>query len=274
MQRMGPPPLYDLTELQRHANRIFGFSAQHTLDTAQTLYERHKLISYPRTDSRHLVGGCGCDGGGDCGKRWRNSYRNLLALGTGGERPLGRRYVDDSEGHGSPCDYSDGDVALRRANLSPDEAKIYDLVCRRFLSCWHDGDHVWSVTTVITAIVNGEITDRYYSSGKTIQQVGWKVLDFQTDRNKSKKAKAGEETADASGEEQALPASLARGQAQDVVDAEAVRKKTRAPKRFTEATLLTAMETAGKTLDEKELSDAMKETGAGGHRQRGLPLSK
>jgi DNA topoisomerase-3 len=53
-QRMPPPPLYDLTELQRHANRLFGFSAQSTLDTAQALYERHKLISYPRTDSRHL----------------------------------------------------------------------------------------------------------------------------------------------------------------------------------------------------------------------------
>ena len=53
-QRMGPPPLYDLTELQRHANRLYGFSAQKTLDLAQTLYERHKLISYPRTDSRHL----------------------------------------------------------------------------------------------------------------------------------------------------------------------------------------------------------------------------
>ena len=119
---------------------------------------------------------------------------------------------------------------------------------------------MWSVTTVITAIVNGEITDRYHSSGKAIQQVGWKVLDFQTDKKKSRKAKAGEEAAE---EEQALPAGLARGQAQDVLDAEAVRKKTRAPKRFTEATLLTAMETAGKTLDEKELSDAMKETGLG-----------
>src|SRR5664279_5057349 len=53
-QRMAPPPLYDLTELQRHANRLHGFSAQKTLDTAQALYERHKLISYPRTDSRHL----------------------------------------------------------------------------------------------------------------------------------------------------------------------------------------------------------------------------
>ena len=260
-QRMGPPPLYDLTELQRHANRIFGFSAQHTLDTAQTLYERHKLISYPRTDSRHLsqdvaatvgaiveavaepvpesVGARDWRGGGWVAGTWMIRRSRITT----------RLFPTVT----SPA----------RANLSPDEAKIYDLVCRRFLSCWHD-DHVWSVTTVITAInVNGEITDRYYSSGKTIQQVGWKVLDFQTDKKKSKKAKAGEESADASGEEQALPTGLGRGQAQDVVDAWAVRKKTRAPKRFTEATLLTAMETAGKTLDEKELSDAMKETGLG-----------
>jgi DNA topoisomerase III len=255
-QRMGPPPLYDLTELQRHANRIFGFSAQHTLDTAQTLYERHKLISYPRTDSRHLSQDVAATVGAIV-EAVAGPYRELLAPGTG-ERPLGRRYVDDSK-------VTDHHAIIptvtspARANLSPDEAKIYDLVCRRFLSCWHE-DHVWSVTTVITAIVNGEVTDRYYSSGKMIQQVGWKVLDFQTDKKKSKKAKAGEETAE---EEQALPAGLARGQSQDVVNAEAVRKKTRAPKRFTEGTLLTAMETAGKTLDEKELSDAMKETGLG-----------
>jgi DNA topoisomerase-3 len=257
-QRMGPPLLYDLTELQRHANRLFGFSAQHTLDTAQALYERHKLISYPRTDSRylsrdvaatlprivHTVSG---------------PYRDNLAPGTG-EKPLGRRFVDDakvSDHHAIIPTVTSPD----RVDLSPDEGKIYDLVCRRLLTCWHD-DHVWSVTTVITAIANAAVIDRYYSSGKAIQQVGWKVLDFQTDKKKSRSrnAKAGEEN---SGEEQQLPAGLAPGQAQDVLDADAIRKKTRAPKRFTEATLLTAMETAGKTLDEKELSDAMKDSGLG-----------
>jgi len=256
-QRMPPPALYDLTELQRHANRLFGFSAQHTLDTAQILYERHKLISYPRTDSRHLsqdVAGT-LPGIVDT---VAGPYRSLLAPGTG-ERPLGRRYVDDTK-------VTDHHAIIptvtspERVNLAPDEAKIYDLVVRRFLSCWHQ-DHVWSVTTVITAIVNGAMTDRYHSSGKTIQQVGWKVLDFQTDRKKAGKRKAaGDEAVE---EDQALPAGLTRGQAQDVLEAEAIRKKTRAPKRFTEATLLTAMETAGKTLDEKELSDAMKETGLG-----------
>lgn len=150
-----------------------------------------------------------------------------------------------------------------RADLSTDERRLYDLVCRRLLTCWHE-DHVWSVTTVITAITNGAMVDRYYSSGKAIQQAGWKVLDIQTEKQKSrgKKAKAGSEEG-VEDEQQALPAGLERGQAQDVLDAEVLRKKTRAPKRFTEATLLTAMETAGKTLDEKELSEAMKETGLG-----------
>jgi DNA topoisomerase III len=94
-QRMVPPQLYDLTELQRHANRLFGFSAQKTLDTAQALYERHKLISYPRTDSRHLSQ----DLAGTLPrivKVIEGPFRQHLAAGTG-ERPLGRRFIDDSK---------------------------------------------------------------------------------------------------------------------------------------------------------------------------------
>ena len=258
-QRMGPPPLYDLTELQRHANRLFGFSAQHTLDLAQAIYERHKLLSYPRTDSRYLSQDV-AETLPRIVQTIADRYREHLATGTG-EKPLGRRYVDDtkvSDHHAIIPTVTSPD----RVSLTPDEAKIYDLVCRRLLTCWHQ-DHVWSVTTVITAISTAQIIDRYHSSGKAIQQIGWKVLDFQTEKKKAaRKPKAGEE-AGAEEDQQALPSGLARGQAQAVLDAEAVRKKTRAPKRFTEATLLTAMETAGKTLDEKELSDAMKETGLG-----------
>ncbi|MGA2883293.1 MAG: DNA topoisomerase 3 [Bryobacteraceae bacterium] len=252
-QRMGPPLLYDLTELQRHANRLFGFSAQHTLDTAQALYERHKLISYPRTDSRHLSQDVAATLPRIV-QTVSGPYREHLAPGTG-ERPLGRRYIDDakvSDHHAIIPTVTSPD----RVNLSPDERKIYDLVCRRLLTCWHE-DHVWSVTTVITAIANAAVTDRYHSSGKAIQQVGWKALDFQSGKKPGNRKETSEE------EQQSLPAGLARLQAQDVLNAEAVRKKTRPPKRFTEATLLTAMETAGKTLDEKELSDAMKESGLG-----------
>ena len=97
-----------------------------------------------------------------------------------------------------------------------------------------------------------------------MQQAGWKVLDIGGGSKERKKPKAGEEGDEAPGEEgQSLPPDLAPGQPQRVLDVEAVAKKTRPPKRLTDATLLTAMETAGKTLDDKELSDAMKESGLG-----------
>ncbi len=246
IQRMPPPPLYDLTELQRHANRLYGFSAQKTLDLAQALYETHKLISYPRTDSRHLSR----DGAGTLPaivKVIAGPYRELIAPGTG-ERALGRRFIDDAKvtDHHAIIPTI---TPLDQASPAPDERKIYDLVCRRLLAAWHD-DHISSVTTVITAIANGAIVDRYHTSGTAIQQVGWKVLDL-ADRKRNPDAPP------------TLPPNLAQGQPQDVIEVEAVRKTTRPPKRLTEATLLTAMETAGKTLDEKELSDAMKDTGLG-----------
>ncbi len=247
-RRMGPPALYDLTELQRHANRLFGFSAQKTLDIAQALYERHKLISYPRTDSRHLSK----DVAGTLSSIVRaiaEPYREFLAPGTG-EKALGRAFVDDSK-VGDHHAIIPTVTSPARADLTPDERKIYDLVCRRLLSAWH-ADHVWSVTTVISTITSSELIDRYHASGKMIQQEGWKVLAPQSSSRKKEPE-----------EEQALPQGLARGHLLDVLNAESVKKRTRPPKRLTEGTLLTAMETAGKTLDEKELSDAMKETGLG-----------
>ena len=266
-QRMPAPALYDLTELQRQANRLFGFSAQKTLDVAQELYERYKVISYPRTDSRHLS----TDIAGTLPRVVATiapRYPELLAPETG-TRPLGKRFVDDTKVSDHHA-IIPTNVSADRANLPPDEARIYDLICRRLLSAWHP-DHIWSITTVITAITNGPVVDRYQSQGKIIQQVGWKVLDLQPAKaakaaKKGKKAVEGEApstpTAD-DGDGQALPSNLETGQPQDVLAADSVRKKTRAPKRFNEASLLTAMETAGRTLDEKELSDAMKDNGLG-----------
>src|SRR6202020_1056087 len=94
-QRMPPPLLYDLTELQRHANRLYGFSAKQTLDIAQALYERHKLISYPRTDSRHLSRDVAVTLP-QIVRTVANPYKDHLAPGTG-EKPLSRRYVDDTK---------------------------------------------------------------------------------------------------------------------------------------------------------------------------------
>ena len=102
-------------------------------------------------------------------------YREHLAPGTG-ERPLGRRFVDDSKvtDHHAIIPTT---TPLETAQLSADEHKIYDLICRRLLSAWHD-DHIWSVTTIITAIRNDAVIDRYHTSGSAVQQVGWKVLDL------------------------------------------------------------------------------------------------
>jgi len=160
-KRMQPPLLYDLTELQRHANRLYSFSAQQTLDLAQALYERHKLISYPRTDSRHLSADVATTAP-DIVSAISTSYMQQLAAGTG-QRPLSKRFVDDSK-------VSDHHAIIPTAasgvktNLAGDERKIYDLICRRFLMMWHD-DYLQAVTTVITAITAGEIVDRYRTTG-------------------------------------------------------------------------------------------------------------
>ncbi len=298
-QRRQPPPLlYDLTELQRHANRLFGWSAQHTLGVAQSLYERHKLISYPRTDSRHLPQDVAATLG-DVVRAIAGPYRDLLAAGTG-ERPLGRRFVDDAQvtDHHAilPTTTAPG------ANLGEDEHRLYDLVCRRLLAAWHD-DHVTSTTTVITAVIaplenlgnpegvpgapgprtpgpgapgapeamgdlpapeageeGGPPVDRYASSGTVVERLGWKVLDVEPRASASRDGAArGEEDLD----KQVLPPGLAAGRRTVVRAAEPVARRTRPPRRLTEATLLTAMETAGRTLEDKELSEAMKDSGLG-----------
>jgi DNA topoisomerase-3 len=265
-RRQPPPLLYDLTELQRHANRLFGFSAKKTLGLAQTLYEQKKLISYPRTDSRHLSTDVAATLG-EIVRAVQGPYRERLAPGTG-ERSLGKRFVDD----GKVTDHHaiiPTTTSPQGVELAEDERKIYDLICRRLLSAWHD-DHVWSVTTVITAVSNpppsgvGEpIVDRYHSTGTQVVQVGWKVLEERDKRDDKDKKDKKDADGSSPEENQDLPPGLAQDQPQEVLEARAVAKQTRPPRRFTEATLLTAMETAGKTLDDRDLSEAMKDSGLG-----------
>ncbi len=258
-KRMPPPTLYDLTELQRHANRLYGFSAKQTLDIAQGLYEKYKLISYPRTDSRHLTADIAVTLPKVVQAITPQYDAKLVAPGTG-TRPLGRRYVDDTKVSDHHAIIPTG-VPPGNFSMSAEERKLFDLICRRLLAAWHE-EHIWSVTTVITLVVNAaeKSEDRFHSSGTLVQQEGWKVLDV-GGGGKERKRKAAD---DADDESQAvLPPSLERDQPQQVLDVETVHKKTTPPKRLTEATLLTAMETAGKTLDDKELSDAMKESGLG-----------
>lgn len=247
-RRMPPPLLYDLTELQRHAHRLYGMSAKHTLDVAQALYERHKLLSYPRTDSRHLSS--------DVAKTLPKivdavtGHYDAAALAAGtGSRPLGPRFVDDARvsDHHAIVPTT---VEARLDRLSEDERRIYDLVCRRLLMAWH-GPWITSTTHVVVAVREageGPLADRYDGSGTVLVDAGWKRLDVVV-RAKS--------------DEPLLPAGLEPGLGLAVHEARAVPKKTQPPPRFTEATLLTAMETAGRTLDDRELSDAMRDKGLG-----------
>jgi len=258
--RMLPLLLYDLTELQRHANRLFGLSAKKTLEVAQSLYERKKLISYPRTDSRHLSQDVAA-GLPEIVAKVKGPYSEFLPDDVG-FKPLGSRFVNDAKVSDHHAIIPTG-VSPERTKLSRDESRIFDLICRRLLAAWLD-NHVTQVTSVITIVQSDPsefgteaIVDRFFSHGTVVEQVGWKVLDIQT-RKKALNKKGGNAQDD-----QILPAGLVRGRECNVQDVRSIEKQTRPPSRFTDATLLTAMETAGKTLDDKELSAAMKERGLG-----------
>ena len=259
--RSPAPLLYDLTELQRHANRLFGFSAQKTLDLAQALYEEHKLLSYPRTDSRHLSQDVAMTLPAIVAAV-RHPYEASLEVDPTG-RSLGSRYVDDAK-------VTDHHALLptskRSGKLPPDLEKIYDLVCRRLLQAFQP-DHETATTVVFTDVTSkgaasaealeqgggsgapGVVVDRFRTTGTLVLREGWKRLD----RKLSDKRQA----------EEPLPAGLARALAVEVKGVKAESKMTKPPPRYTEATLLTAMETAGRTLEDKELSLAMKDRGLG-----------
>jgi len=264
-KKLPPPLLYDLTELQRHANRLHGFSAQRTLDAAQALYEKHKLLSYPRTDSRHLSAEV-AKALPEVVNAISAPYRALLAEGTG-QRPLSRRFVDDSQVRDHHAIIPTA-IAPEGHALSADERKLYELVCRRLLQAWHQ-DFIWAATEVITEVhprvALGEPIDTYRSLGTAIEQQGWKVLDLgevKPPREKTDPA-TGAKPSEREANDSVLPPGLERGQTPRVLDAKALPKTTRPPPPLNDATLLTAMETAGKTLDEKELSEAMKDSGLG-----------
>ncbi|MFL5260956.1 MAG: DNA topoisomerase 3 [Anaeromyxobacteraceae bacterium] len=251
-----PPLLYDLTELQRHANRLFGMTAQATLTAAQALYERHKLLSYPRTDSRHLSASVAASLG-PIVAGIAPAYGDAVAPGTG-TRPLSRRFVDDAKVSDHHAIIPTG-AEREGKDLGMDEARLYDLVCRRLLMAWH-ADHETRVTKVVTRVPAGQTAgsaaDLFRSSGTVVTRRGWKALDLE----RARPAKPGAAPED--GAEQ-LPEGLAQGQARPVTAIEVQHRQTQPPRRLTDATLLTAMESAGRALDSRELEEAMRERGLG-----------
>jgi DNA topoisomerase III len=243
------PLLYDLTSLQRDANRRYGFSARRTLQAAQSLYEAKKAITYPRTSSRYLSGdmvpqlkptAATLQPVGD----YRNAAEYVLGLD---QLPL-QRVVNDAkvDDHHAiiPTDI-DHDMEA----LTPDERRVFDLVARRFLAVFHPPAR-YARTTVITNVEE----ERFRTRGKVTLEAGWRAVygvEPDHERQSEDEAEGGE-----------IPA-LQEGQTVRCIAAEIEEKMTRPPPRYTEATLLSAMETAGKLVDDEELREAMKESGLG-----------
>jgi len=246
------PLLYDLTSLQRDANRRFGFSARRTLQAAQSLYENKKAITYPRTSSRFLSG--------DLVPQLKPTAATLEPIGEyaaaarfvlGLDRlPLGRVVNDARVDDHHAIIPTDVEHELDR--FSPDERRIFDLIARRFLAVFHPPAR-YARTTIVTEVEE----ERFRTRGKITLEAGWRgVYGLEADSEQNKQDEEGEsETAE-------LP-KLEQGQTVRCVSAEAEAKETKPPPRYSEATLLSAMETAGKLVDDEEAREAMKERGLG-----------
>ena len=243
------PLAYDLTELQRDANRKYSFSAQKTLSTLQQLYERHKLVTYPRTDSRYLTtdmvptltGRLKAVAVGD----YSALVRPLLC------KPLNvtKRLVDNSKVRDHHA-IIPTDQAVQFGALDVDERKIYDLIVRRFIAVLYPPfkyDRITLVTTVL-----GE---KFYSRGKVVKDQGWKAV-------YGKSPEHDDDEKDDALPEQVLQVQK-KGDTKQVRDCKILSRQTKPPARYNEATLLSAMESPGKFIQDEELREAVKSGGLG-----------
>jgi DNA topoisomerase III len=245
------PMLYDLTRLQRDASSRFGFTARRTLAAAQRLYEEHKALTYPRTNSRYLTS----DMIGDIkpiarlvgGQReYADASKYVLGLDV---LPLGRVVNNErvSDHHA---------IIPTRAErhpvdkMSEDDRRIYDLVVRRFLAVFHP-DAVFENTRVETTVAERVFRTR----GKLMLVPGWRGVYGET-------ADADARDDDDEGREQRLP-RLEHGEQSSVKKIDSEQKETKPPRRYSDGSLLDAMETAGKLVDDEELREAMKDSGIG-----------
>ena len=242
-----PPRLYDLTSLQVDCNRKFGYSADETLKLIQSLYEK-KVTTYPRVDTTFLSDDIypKCPGilGGLRG------YESYTAELFGKKLPKSKKVFDNSKVTDHHAIIPTGVPAI---NLNEWERKVYDLVARRFIAVFYP-DCIFSSTTVL-----GEAAEvPFKATGKIILEPGWrKLYANEPAKEATEKTKTNEEEQ----EESILP-DFVKGESGPHTPS-LLEKWTQPPKLYTEATLLRAMETAGKLCDDEDLRDAMKENGLG-----------
>ncbi|MGO4392591.1 DNA topoisomerase III [Variovorax sp. M-6] len=247
------PLLFDLTSLQREANGRFGFSAKTTLALAQSLYERHKALTYPRTDSRALPE--------DYLPVVKDTMGMLANSGMKHLAPFARQAIDNNYVKPSKRIFDNAKVSDHFAiiptlqapsGLSDAEQKLYDFVVRRFLSVFFPSAE-YQVTTRISTVEQGGKKYPFRTDGKVLVKAGWLAI-------WGKEAEDDEKEDDKDGK-RLVP--VKPGEMVKVESADPKGLKTRPPARYSEATLLGAMEGAGKTIDDDELREAMQEKGLG-----------
>ncbi|MDR1688931.1 MAG: DNA topoisomerase III [Clostridiales bacterium] len=240
-KKQPPQLLYDLTELQRDANKKFGFSAKKTLQVAQDLYEKRKMITYPRTDSRYLSSDMAGKIGSVLDRLAQSPYAQYAEYVKSLEKlPLTKRIIDDSK-------ISDHhaiiptEAKINLETLNADEKKVYDLIARKFLQAFYPY-YIYSVTKIITEAAG----ENFLTKGTTVIQLGFMEL------YKDEKTEG----------EPVLP-QVTTGEAVAVKDVLSEKKKTKPPKAYTEASLLSAMENAGRFAEDETVKEQMKDSGIG-----------
>ena len=241
-----PPAAYDLTELQRDANKKYGYSAKQTLSLMQSLYETHKLLTYPRTDSRYITK----DVVATLPERLKaiaiGPYKDA-ANAVLRAKPIPTKYIVNDAKVTDHHAIIPTEQYVDLSKLTNDERHIYDLVVRRFLavlSAPYEYDEVQIKVTV------GKYN--FYAKGQSVKSPGWKAL------YDSSLTDDDDETPDM--KSQSLP-QLSQGAGVFVKDVRVVAGKTTPPARYTEATLLTAMENPTGQVDDGKLRDALKNAG-------------
>lgn len=241
-----PPLLFDLTSLQKEASNRYGFSASRTLQLAQECYEKHKVLTYPRTDSKFLPQ-----------DYLRIVSRTVAAIGENVPELSGfaRQILEEKRIRPTKRIFDSSKVSDhfaiiptgKFANLSGDAARLFNLVLQRFLGAFMPPAEYEDTERTTMVSSPGGIVDYFSTHGRVLLQAGWKAISSSLADRKKK--------------EELCP--VASGESVATLRAEALADQTRPPSPYTEATLLTAMETAGKLVEDEELAYAMKERGLG-----------
>lgn len=246
VKKQGAPQLYDLTQLQREANQKFGFSAKETLNIMQRLYENHKVLTYPRTDSRYLT----ADVLGTIKERLQainaGVYREFAAPLIRRELPKKPAFVNDAKVSDHHA-IIPTEQAPNYIHMSNEERKIYDMVVRRFLAV------MYPAYEYEESVLTGEVAGEYfYARGTRPLHMGWKaVYENQSEDEEEEELKR-----------QKLPV-MQKGQEFSISDIRLTEGKTKPPARFTEGTLIAAMENPVRYMESgnKEMAKTLGETG-------------